>query len=66
MTSSELHGLAGRLQRGFTDDALTDRQDWLLEAVLSELGYRHRSRRSAWDRCWCAFCRPLDEWSEVV
>lgn len=63
MSSRELHGLAGRLQREFTEDRLSARQEWLLDAALSELEYRHRSTTSALDRCWCWFCRPLTEWS---
>lgn len=67
MPSTPLHSLAGRLLRGFEEDALTDRQDWLYGCVVNELEYRRRHALRAGGAlraCHCWFCLPLDEWSE--
>jgi hypothetical protein len=68
MTSRELHGIAGRLLREFTEEALSDAQDWLWGVCINELEYRRRHALrtgSALQACHCWMCQPLDEWSEV-
>jgi hypothetical protein len=57
-----LHGICWRLHRGFTEDALTPAQDWLLTCVLEELGYRRRHAERAagvLSACRCELCRPI-------
>lgn len=57
-----LHGIAWRLHRGFTEDALTPAQDWLLTCVIEELGYRQRHAArvaGTLTACHCDFCRPI-------
>lgn len=51
----ELHGLAGHLRRQLWHGAFTDRQDWLLDRVFTELEYRHRHPET-FTRCSCEFC----------
>lgn len=61
MTSGELHGLAGSLLQRFWHDAISPRQDWLLDAALRELGYRSR-RAKPGERCVCSMCfGPFDD-----
>jgi len=58
MTSEDLHAIVGRFQRQQADKDLTERQEWLWDAIISELEYRHRQTRPAWQRCSCEFCVP--------
>jgi hypothetical protein len=56
MPSNELHGIVGRfnLQRAHTD--LSEGQEWLWDACISELEYRRRIARPSWRACACMFC----------
>lgn len=56
LTRPQLHALAVRLQRLYHDQLLSPSQEWLLDACLSELEYRHRSSKALLDRCWCQLC----------
>lgn len=62
LSDGSLHGIVWRLHRGFTQDALTPAQDWLLDCVIEELGYRRREAvraAGALTACSCAMCRPM-------
>lgn len=53
-----LHGLAFRLIREQRTRDLSAHQEWLLDAIISELEYRRRhSPRPAW-ACSCSLCVP--------
>lgn len=56
LPSRTLHGIAGRFQRQRASADLTAAQEWLWDALISELEYRHRTTRPAWQRCSCALC----------
>lgn len=60
MSDRDLHGLAGRLVRDFQGAGLSDAQDWLLTAALSELEWRRRRKMRRGDvlaacHCWLCF-----------
>jgi hypothetical protein len=60
MTSEALHGICGKLTHDQVTEDLSERQEWLWEAVLSELAYRNR-RRGPGTRCTCQWCwGPFD------
>lgn len=56
--SKALHGLALRLMNQQTGRDLSERQEWLWEAVVSELEYRRRNERNPWLVCSCQLCVP--------
>lgn len=56
--SNQVHAIAIRLQHLMTLQDVSDRQDWLFDACVSELEYRHRAERVWWKRCSCALCIP--------
>lgn len=56
MTSRELHGIAMRFDRDRHHTDLTAAQEWLFDAVVSELEYRRRSARPTWSACSCWLC----------
>lgn len=56
--SQALHGLALRLMKDSHHHDLSDGQEWLWRAVVSELEYRRRTHpRPAW-ACACQLCVP--------
>jgi hypothetical protein len=56
--SKALHGLAFKLMNLRTSEDLSDAQEWLWDAVISELEYRRRTHpRPAW-ACACMLCIP--------
>jgi len=57
-SSATLHAIAHRFLNMQTTADLTERQEWLWEALISELEHRHRNARPAWQRCQCGLCRP--------
>ena len=62
MNQSALHGLTLHLRHASTVEDLTDRQEWLWLACISELEYRQRHMSSAWPRCACELCcQPFPE-----
>lgn len=58
LTDSGVHGLAGRTLRRLTHGVVDeDRAEWVLEAAISELGYRaRRDRRAGIRPCSCQWC----------
>jgi hypothetical protein len=53
-----LHALAFRLMNLRTGEDLSDAQEWLWDAVISELEYRRRNHpRPQW-ACACQLCIP--------
>lgn len=63
MGQAELHGIVGALRRQWMEGGISERQEWLWGACVSELEYRWRVTRPGRDRCSCEFCIPpfLDE-----
>ena len=53
-----LHGLLGRFDRMRTTEDLSDAQEWLYDAAVSELEYRRRRTRPMWRACSCRYCIP--------
>lgn len=53
-----LHGLGIRLQRDMRHIDISAGQQWLFDAVVSELEYRHRRTRPTARRCSCELCVP--------
>lgn len=58
MPSNSLHGLALRLMRDAETRDLTDNQEWLWSACISELEYRWRNAPKGEQRCACYLCIP--------
>ena len=56
--SPALHGLALKLMRLGEREDLSDAQEWLWSAVVSELEYRRRTERNPWLKCSCMLCIP--------
>lgn len=57
MSSQQLHSIGGKLQRErFEGGGISDRQEALWDAVISELEYRRRRSKSIWDTCSCQLC----------
>jgi hypothetical protein len=55
MPGNSLHGLALRLMTESTRHDLSDGQEWLWSAVISELEWRNR-QRAPLERCSCELC----------
>jgi len=66
MTSRELHGVAGHLNAERLSADLSDRQEWLWDAVVSELEYRRR--RATWPvrSCTCYLCLGPFPYEELL
>lgn len=56
MTSKEVHAVALKFRRDQEHHDLTEAQEWLWGALISELEYRHRNTKPAWQRCACELC----------
>jgi len=57
----ELHQIAFRLQHEREVDVLSDAQEWLFDALVSELEYRRSNARWPERRCSCSLCfGPFD------
>jgi hypothetical protein len=56
MTLSDLHAIATRFNHQRVSEDLSDRQEWLYDAVISELEYRRRVTRPFWKACACYLC----------
>jgi hypothetical protein len=56
MEDRELHAVAFRLQHERMQAGLTDAQEWLFDALVSELEFRRR--RATWPsrKCSCELC----------
>lgn len=57
-SSETLHAIAHRFLNMQESVDLTERQEWLWNALVSELEYRWRTTRPSWQRCACGLCRP--------
>lgn len=62
MDRGALHGLACRLRNNYRDADLTEAQEWLWRACISELEYRNRNQDKWWRRCSCELC--VSPWEE--
>jgi hypothetical protein len=60
----EVHALAFRLRYRFWTGVSSAAEDWLLDAVISELEYRHRRalRYDPRSACCCEFCVEPFPW----
>lgn len=56
MSSRELHGIAFRFNHDRMTADLTERQEWLWAACVSELEWRRAHTYPYWDRCACELC----------
>jgi hypothetical protein len=62
--SRDLHGIAGKFQRGRTTGDLSEAQEALWDCCISELEWRFRHPSPEWPYCTCEFCFfPL--WEEL-
>lgn len=52
----QLHGVAMHLLNEQTQADLSERQEWLWDALMSELEYRRRQTKPWWRRCSCELC----------
>lgn len=52
----ELHAIAMRFDRDRQGQDLTEAQEWLYDALVSELEYRRRQARPTWSACSCWLC----------
>lgn len=55
LSEQQLHALGLKLLHDFQTTGLSPRQDWLLDRVSHELGWRMLKRRPS-TRCTCALC----------
>lgn len=55
-SSPAIHGVVAKMNRQRMSADLSDAQEWLWEACISELEYRRRTTRPAWRACACQFC----------
>lgn len=58
LSLAEAHAIAYSFLNAQTTTDLTERQEWLWDALVSELEYRWRNTRPSWQRCNCGLCRP--------
>jgi len=56
MTDRELHQIGFRFQHERLESGLTERQEWMWDALISELEYRRRRTRPTWRACACELC----------
>lgn len=58
LDSRVLHAMAFRFNADRQSEDLSDAQEWLYDALISELEYRHRRATNIRDRCSCELCLP--------
>lgn len=56
MSDRELHQIGFRFQHQRQEQDLSRQQEWLFDAVVSELEYRRRHARPTWSACSCELC----------
>lgn len=56
LDSDTLHAIATRFLSLQTTADLSERQEWLWTALISELEYRRARTSPAWRKCNCALC----------
>lgn len=54
--SKAIHAVLGRFDRMRRTQDLSDAQEWLYDACISELQYRRRIARPTWTACSCWYC----------
>jgi len=57
-SSKSLHAVATRMNRDRQSADLTEHQEWLWDAIVSELEYRRRHTKPVWRSCSCWLCVP--------
>lgn len=57
-SSKALHAVAMKMNRERTSGDLSEHQEWLFDAIVSELEYRRRQTRPVWRACSCFLCVP--------
>lgn len=57
-SSSALHALAMKMNLDRSSGDLSEAQEWLFDACVSELEYRRRRTRPVWRCCSCFLCLP--------
>jgi hypothetical protein len=56
-----LHAMAERFNRDRVSADLSNAQEWLYDALISELEYRRRNASPGWSACSCYLCSdPFD------
>lgn len=55
-SSPALHAVAHRFARMRAQEDLSEHQEWLWDAIIEELEFRHRTTKPTWRRCTCAYC----------
>jgi hypothetical protein len=61
MSDRELHQVGFRFQHERAEAGLTERQEWLWDAIISELEWRRSVTRWPESRCSCELCwGPFD------
>jgi len=64
-TDRELHAVGARFNHERRTEDLSRSQEWLFDAIISELEHRRRRARPAWTACSCVLCFapfPDDLW----
>lgn len=56
MSSREIHAVAFRFNWERQESDLSEPQEWLYDALVSELEYRRRNARWPESRCSCELC----------
>ncbi len=56
MSDRELHQIGFRFAHERQEVDLSDAQEWLWDAIISELEYRRRRARPAYTACACELC----------
>lgn len=63
LDSRVIHSIAWRFNQERVSADLTEAQEWLWSALISELEYRNRSALHVFQRCSCELCiPPFEEW----
>jgi hypothetical protein len=57
-SSKALHAVAHKMNHTRCTADLSEHQEWLYDAIISELEYRRRHARPIWSACACMFCIP--------
>jgi hypothetical protein len=55
-SAKSLHAVLGRFDRERRSRDLSEAQEWLYDAMVSELEWRRRHTRPVWQACSCHYC----------
>lgn len=58
LPDKDVHAIAMRFLAQQAHEDLTENQEWLWRALVSELEYRRRQTRPFWKQCSCELCIP--------